>query len=316
VRRELHSRDPLKEAAIIALGRVVGPLLEMMFDSGVTTREFHHLIRDQAVRVATRRVIKETGRNSKSRVAIMTGLPRSEVARILRKPAAPAGTSSDQHPARRILAAWFDNPRFLNPNGEPAVLPVFGKRRSFESLVSLHSGGIPVRAMLDELLQIDAIEPLEGQLVRAKSRIPILTGLTKSAITGIGERASDLIDTLTKNARRTSQPLFEATSLVNDADPDMLSVVRREIAEQGESFISGANSILNRSRKKSSASTRKASKKRRIGVTVYYFQDESSEKSKSDVAPTPRKNLRRQRRPLPARRGGSTTRSRAVEVRR
>jgi hypothetical protein len=316
VRRELHSRDPLKEAAIIALGRVVGPLLEIMLDAGVTTREFHHLIRDQAVRVANRRVIKESGRRSKSRVAIITGLPRSEVARILRKPVLLAGTSPDQHPARRILAAWFDNPRFLTPTGEPAVLPIFGKRRSFETLVSLHSGGIPVRAMLDELLQIDAVEPLENQRVRPKSRIPILTGLTKSAITGIGERASDLIDTLTKNARRISQPLFEATSLVNDADPDMVSVVRREIAEQGESFINGANSILNRSRERSSPSTRKLSKRCRIGVTLYYFQDEPSEKSQSDVAPPPRKNLRRQRRSLDERRGGSTPRSRAVEVRR
>jgi Family of unknown function (DUF6502) len=295
VRRELHSKDPLKEAAIIALGRVVGPLLEMMLDAGVTTREFHHLIRDQAVRIATSRVIKESGRNSKSRVAIMTGLSRSEVARILRTPGVPGGTGADQHPTRRILAAWFDNPRFLTANGEPAVLPVFGKRRSFETLVSLHSGGIPVRAMLDELLQIDAVE-LDNQRVRAKSRIPILTGLTKSAIAGIGERARDLLDTLTKNAKRTSQPLFEATSLVNDADPDMVSVVRREIAEQGESFINGATSILYRSRKRSSPTTRKVSKKCRIGVTVYYFQDEPNEKSQSDVAPTPRKNLRRQRR--------------------
>jgi hypothetical protein len=267
-----------------------------MLDAGVTTGEFHHLIRDQAVRVASRRVFKQTGRKSKSRVAIMTGLPRSEVARILGKAAALPGTGIDHHPARRILAAWFDNPRFLTPNGEPAVLPVFGKRRSFETLVSLHSGGMPVRAMLDELLQVDAIESLKDQRVRAKSRTPIITGITKSAITGIGERARDLLETLTKNARRTSQPLFEATSTVNDADPEMVSLVRREIAEYGESFINGANSILNRSRK--TASSRKVAKKCRIGVTVYYFQDEPNEKLQSDVAAAPRKNLRRQRRSL------------------
>jgi len=316
VRRELHSRDPLREAAIIALRRVIGPLLEMMLDAGVSTREFHHLVREQAVRVATRRVIKETGRTSKSRVAIMTGLPRSEVARILRKPVVLTGTSPDQHPARRILAAWFDNPRFLTPNGEPAVLPVFGKRRSFEALVSLHSGGMPVRAMLDELLQIDAVESLEDQKVRAKSRVPILTGLTKSAIAGIGERAKDLLDTLMKNARRTSQPLFEATSFINDADPDMVSVVRREIAEQGESFINGANSILNRSKKRASPSARKESKKCRVGVTVYYFQDESTEKSQSGVAPTPRKNLRRKRRSLVVSRSETASRPRVAKVRR
>jgi hypothetical protein len=104
--------------------------------------------------------------------------------------------------------------------------------------------------------------------------------------------------------------------LVSDADPSMVSVVRREIAEQGESFINGANSILNRSRKRSASSTRKASKKCRIGVTVYYFQDESNEKSQSEVTMTPRKNLRRQRRSLDVDRGKCASRPRAVAVRR
>jgi uncharacterized protein DUF6502 len=308
VRRALRSRDPLKEATIIALGQIVDPLLDLMLDVGVTVHEFQYLIRERAVRVATRRVIRECGRNSKSRVAIITGLPRSEVARILDKADAPAGEARGQHPSRRILAAWFDNPRFLTPTGEPAVLPIFGKQRSFETLVSLHSGGIPVRAMLDELIQIDAIERLPDQKVRAKSRIPILTGLTKGAITSIGERARDLLDTLTKNARQKSQPLFEATALISDADPDMVSLARLEMAEQGASFVSGASSILSRSRKESARSARKVSTKCRLGVTVYYFQDESCDKSRPEVTASRRKNLRRQRRPVTANRNRITSR--------
>jgi len=76
----------------------------------------------------------------------------------------------------------------------------------------MHSRGIPVRAMLDELTQIDAVERLEDQRVRAKSRIPILTGMTGGAIEVIGERTRDLLDTLTNNLRRTSKPLFEGTA--------------------------------------------------------------------------------------------------------
>ena len=292
--------DPLKEATIAALKRVVDPLVDLMFDAGVTVHEFCQLARERAVRTAARRVSKESGRDSKSRVAIITGLPRSEVARILGSHDVSRSEPLGQHPARNVLAAWFDNPRFLAANGDPAVLPIFGKRRSFEQLVAMHSRGIPVRAMLDELTQIDAVERLEGQRVRPKSRIPILTGMTASAITGIGERTRDLLETLTTNLRRTSKPLFEGTALADEADLEMVSLIRREIAEQGANFINSANSLFSRSSVKAKRLTTKRSTKYRLGVTVYYFQDDigRATESNSETTYRHRKNLRRQRRPI------------------
>jgi Family of unknown function (DUF6502) len=289
--------DPLKEATIVALKRVVDPLVDLMFDAGVTVREFGQLVREHAVRTAAIRISKESGRDSKSRVSIITGLPRSEVARILKSKDVPRNKRLGQHPSRKVLAAWFDNPRFLSANGDPAVLPIFGKRRSFEQLVAMHSGGIPVRAMLDELTQIDAVERLSDQRVKAKSRNPILTGLTGDAITAIGERTGDLLETLTKNLRRTTKPLFEGTALLDETDLESVSLIRREIAEQGASFISSANSLFNRSRVKPSRSTAKMSTKCRLGVTVYYFQDdiEAERVAKTGTAYGRRKNLRRQR---------------------
>src|SRR5882762_2389581 len=82
-RRQPGSTDPVKDATVSALERVLDPLLELLFDAGVTVQEFNRIARNRAVRIATQRVIKESGRESKSRVAIMTGLPRSEVTRIL-----------------------------------------------------------------------------------------------------------------------------------------------------------------------------------------------------------------------------------------
>lgn len=293
-----HFEDPLKEATIAALKRVVDPLVGLMFDAGVTVREFTQIVRERAVRTAARRVCKESGRDSRSRVAIITGLPRSEVARILESDDASPTRQLGQHPARKVLAAWFDDPRFLAANGDPAVLPIFGKRRSFEQLVSMHSGGIPIRAMLDELTRIDAVERLEGQRVRAKSRIPILTGMTAGAIAVIGERTRDLLDTLTNNLRRTSKPLFEGTALADEIDLEMISLFRREIAEQGASFLNSANSLFGRSSVKAKRSIPKTSTKYRLGVTVYYFQDEidGATEYKPEKSYQRRKNLSRQRR--------------------
>src|SRR5258708_30182075 len=163
----------------------------------------------------------------------------------------------------------------------------------------MHSRGIPVRAMLDELTQIDAVERLEDQRVKAKSRIPILTGMTDSAIAAIGERTRDLLETLTNNLRRTSKPLFEGTALAAETDLDMVSLVRREIAEQGANFINSANSLFSRSSVKAKRSIPKTATRYRLGVTVYYFQDdiERATQSKSKTTYRRRKNLRRQRRP-------------------
>ena len=297
--QKTRHNDAVKDATIVTLRQIVDPLADLMLDAGVTVQEFSFLLRDRAVRNAAKRVTKETGRDSKSRVAIVTGLPRSEVARILKTDDVSHNARLGQHAARRVLAAWFDNPRFLAANGEPAVLPIFGKRRSFEQLVAMHSGGIPVRAMLDELTQIQAVERLPDQQVKAKSRTPILTGLTTSAIAAIGERTRDLLRTLTNNVRCPSKPLFEGTALVHENDLEIVSLVRREIQEQGANFITSANSLFERSCVKAYRTNAKSSSKVRLGVTVYYFQDAVENLAGSDPEPAHRrrKNLRRQLRP-------------------
>lgn len=290
--------DPLKDATVAALNRVVDPLLDLMFDVGITVHEFTQIVRERAVRAAARRVCREGGRDSKSRIAIVTGLPRSEVARMLKLDDISPTRRLGQHPARKVLAAWFDSPRFLDSNGDPAILPIFGKRRSFEQLVAVHSGGIPVRAMLDELTQIDAVERLSDQRVRAKSRTPIMTGLSATGIAAIGDRTRDLLDTLSNNLRRVSTPLFEGTALLEETDLDSVSLIRRELANQGANFISSANSLLNRSRVRPNRAITKASAKCRLGVTVYYFQDgDHTVKSRPDTTNRRRKNLQRKRRP-------------------
>jgi Family of unknown function (DUF6502) len=297
--RHLRLNDPLKDATLSALRRILDPLVDLMIDAGVTVHEYTQLVRERAVHTAAKRVLKDTGRDSKSRIAIITGLPRSEVSRILKSGAFFPAKTVGQHPARKVLAAWFDNPRFLAANGDPAVLPIFGKRLSFEHLVAMHSRGIPVRAMLDELTQLDAVEQLADQRVRAKSRVPILTGLTTGAIAGIADRTRDLLETLTSNLKRSSNPLFVGTAHSDDADLEMVSLVRRDLAEQGTTFINSANSLFGRSSAKSTRSGVKTATKCRLGVTVYYFQDDAGgeAKLKNEMVTKRRKNLRRQRRP-------------------
>jgi hypothetical protein len=292
---ESRSPDPLKETTISALERVVDPLISLMSDAGITVQEFCRLVRERAVRSAAARIASESGRSSNSRVAIITGLARAEVARILNVRDVSSSARRGQHPARRVLAAWYDNRRFLGANGDPAVLPIFGKRKSFEQLVAIHGGGIPVRAMLDQLTQINAVEILDGQRVKVRSRVPIFRGMTSTAIVNVGERAGDLLATLTSNLRTESNPLFEGTALLSDIDIGAVPLVRRQIAEQGAAFIDGATSLLTRSRIKPRRLKLKGYQQCRVGVSVYYFQDKigSEDGSVTPINKGRRKNLQR-----------------------
>ncbi len=277
-----------------------------MFDTGVTVQEFSRIVRERAVLRATVRVNRDSGHKSKSRVAILTGLPRSEVARILKAADASKGGRLSQHPARKVLAGWYDNPMFLSENGDPLILPIFGARRSFERLVARYSGGIPVRAMLDQLIQINAIEVLPEQRIRVKSRVPTVTGLTVTAIAALGDRARNLLDTLRGNLQ-ASVPLFEGTAMTSEVDVDVIPVIKRELAEQAAVFIEGANSLFGRSRNRIRQSGSKGSPKSRIGITTYFFQDDSADDSSNidPIAKGKRKNLSRQLRKTPRRSVGS-----------
>jgi hypothetical protein len=287
--------DPLKDATIIALKRLIDPLLDLMADATVTVQELNRLLREAAVQKAAERVIKECGRESKSRVAIATGLSRSEVARILASQISLSGARRGEHPTRRVLSAWHEDPKFLTTEGKPAVLPIFGRRRTFEQLVETYSRGDPVRAMLDELTRIGAVERLANQQVRANSRTPIVAGLTSDAISKVGERGSQLLEALVNSVRCKSLPIFEATAVVRDVNSTMASIIRTEIIQKGTSFITGVNSLLNRSRKGAKEPIPDAAINYHLEVIAYCFQDEHEfiNNSLSDIGKGRRKNLRR-----------------------
>ena len=295
MRRKSSIEDPLKEATLEALKQVLEPLLELMLYAGVTVRELDQLARKQAVLSARKHVVKQSGRDSKSRVAIMTGLSRSEVVRISKLATLQnliGKHSIGQHPARRVLEAWHNNPRFLSPIGKPAVLPVFGERRSFERLVEMYGRGFPVRAMLDELIQTDLVECTLDQRVRAKSRAPILTARARGAIAAVGERGRDLLGTLVSNVRGKAPLLFEATAEMESVDQDTASLIRVGINEHGARFIDGVRSLLHRSENQAAPVS---TVNYRLGASVYYFQRDCG----TGITPTPsegqlgRKNLRR-----------------------
>lgn len=293
--REQHRQeDPIREKTIIALGDLIEPLLELMFDVGITVSEFNKTVRARAAQAATKRVIRTTGRSSKSRVAVLTGLPRSEIAKILKAP--HAKNNKSQNVLRRVLDVWFEDRKFSAKDGTPDVLPIFGNRLSFQTLVEKYGNGIPIRAVLDELIEIGAIELLPNQRIRANSRIGEMNDLTPQSISAFGERARDLLQTLVHNMRHRGDPRFEATTSVILSDAAEALRMTNVIAMQIQSFIDESDTVLKREKRQRLDSVR-SSGTYRVGVTAYCFEQrlQSGTESLDGTNLKIRKNLRRKK---------------------
>jgi hypothetical protein len=282
------------EEAVETLNSLLEPLLGLMLDVGVTVPQINETIRQSAVSVAMKRVVNASGRENKSRAAIITGLPRSEVTRILSLRTTNGASKRRKPTASRVISGWFEDPTFLGHDGSPAVLPIFGGKSSFQGLVEKYGGGIPVRAMLDELSQKNALELLKNQRAKVKGREPATTGIRSKAIAAMAKRGRDIMETLVYNARNPALPHFEASASTILGDFDTASLVRGKITSRGRDFIKQASALLKHHSNNRVANLRQESNLYRVGVAILYFQQElNSGSSKAVTTPRPRKNLKR-----------------------
>ena len=110
--------------------------------------------------------LEEGTKSSDSRVAILTGLTRKEVARqrevLLGQKPVKTGRASR---ASKVLWGWHQDEDFTGPFDVPMALAFDGGPATFSELVKRYSGDMPARAMLEELLRVGAVRKTEeGEL--------------------------------------------------------------------------------------------------------------------------------------------------------
>src|SRR5215469_17665859 len=99
--------ESLKRAVRTAMLRLLAPLAELLLDAGIGVGEFASLVKLAYVRAAERRVgAGRDGRPNASRIAVLTGLTRVDVAAILKSAEGEPPPSSDRgrQRAERVLS--------------------------------------------------------------------------------------------------------------------------------------------------------------------------------------------------------------------
>ena len=143
------------------------------------------LLRKAAVQSAAARQLANSGRINVSGISALTGIPRAEVSRILnsRGYVTPGETQVRQNITSRVLSAWHRDPDYLTADRRARNLKIFGGGSTFESLVRAYGRGIPVRAILDELKRVGAIQIMTStQEILPKMPLAIHSRLTRKKI--------------------------------------------------------------------------------------------------------------------------------------
>jgi hypothetical protein len=156
----------LRLALLEATARVLHPLISFLIQAGIGYRDFRDIAKRVFVDVASDEYGLRGRPTNVSRVAVLTGLSRKEVARLRGFDSISRWTPDMKaSPANTILHYWHYDRRYCEAEGIPRAL-AFAGPGSFTELVRAYGGDLPPGAIKTELRRAGVLEESEdGRLV-------------------------------------------------------------------------------------------------------------------------------------------------------
>lgn len=272
----------VKRELLSAFRSLMTPLVRILLRNGISFREFAEVLKDVFVAVCARDLVVPGRRLTLSRIAIVTGLTRKEVSTIVRDDELRRkALETNANRAAKILEAWHSDTRFLGPYGFPRDLLIEGDDPSgtFSDLVRENSGDMPVRAMLEELMRVDAARVVEGgEVVRVLKRTYIPTEMTPEMIQIFSQAVRRYIETVDYNLslQETKSRRFDRAVY---PDPGLrvidVPVFQQEVREYLETVIAEIDYKTSKYQRLDDPESETTT---RVGVGIYFYQDELEDK--------------------------------------
>lgn len=267
--------DSLKSAVRAAILRLLRPLVRLLLAAGVGVGDFMAIVKVAYVRAARDEGRERRGevRPNASRIAVVTGLTRAEVAAMLTEDTDERRTSErGRHRAERVLSGWWNDPDFQTPEGDPALLPPAGSRRSFKELVKRYSNEPRAKPILDELLRVNAVKRLPDGNLKALSRTYATVRWDPDGIASLGEQLAEHCGTLFHNLEHPGEPRLLRRVVNAQLNPLYRPMLVRDIQEHLQTAADSIDDALN-DRRATVTPARGGRDAVRLGVAMYVFEE-------------------------------------------
>lgn len=268
------------QALSAATLHLLRPLVRVLLRNNVSHRTFAELAKLIYVEVANAEFGIAGKKQTVSRIAILTGLTRKEVKALLAQPHSVTGSMEEEYNrAARVIAGWLKDARFSDGRGHPAPLPLEGKRGSFAALVKTYSGDIPVRAMLDELLHVGAVQQTKDGRICLRSRAYIPQDSAPEKLSILGTDTADLIATIDHNVHvNPKKPRFQRKVMYDNVPVEAAQEFQAVAAARCQELLEALDRWLSNRDRDVNPST-KGTGRVRLGVGLYHFEERLEEKS-------------------------------------
>ena len=233
-------QDNIRRGVFTLASRILQPLVRIFIRYGFSCQEFTELARWAFVQVAMSDpefALPTRSRQFKSRAAVLTGLSRKEILRLMEYRDGPDPDSlPSSNRAARVLDGWSTDHRYCHDAGKPADLPLKGAEGTFHALVRDYSGDVPPRAVLDELRRCEAVELTGDGHVRLVRRQYHAAAGSREEIEMAAISAGDLLDTLDNNLRPGTDKLLQREVFSTMIPEASAQRVGEHLQEQGDRF--------------------------------------------------------------------------------
>ena len=269
----------VKEHVVRSCRYLLLPVVRFLLKHGVTWSEFGELSKEAYVKVAREDYGIEGRPTNNSRVAMLTGLSRREVARVrdqllqgTERAAEPRGNQIS-----RILTGWHLDPEFTDDDGQPKDLSPTGPSGSLGALLKRYAGDLPHGAIRKELQKRGLIEELDNGQLRVLKRDFVYSELDPEIVRQMGIALHDHAATLEHNldASRPSARRFEAIASNERVTPRALNAFQKLVESRGLTFLEDIDLWLTEHEIETGEDT--SADTVRLGVGVYLIYDESEQ---------------------------------------
>jgi hypothetical protein len=255
------------------------PVVRFLLKHGVTWNEFGELSKEAYVKVAREDYGIEGRPTNNSRVAMLTGLSRREVARVRDNLLNGQERASELqgNQISRVLTGWHVDGEFTKEDGQPMDLPPTGPTGSLSVLLKRYAGDLPHGAIRKEMQQRGLIEELDNGHLRVLKRDFVYSELDPEIVRMLGLALHDHAATLEHNLdpQRPSPRRFEAIANNDRITPRAFNTFQKLVESRGLEFLEGIDAWLSdheiETMEDNDADTV------RLGVGVYLIYDDSEQ---------------------------------------
>lgn len=268
---------PLKAQLLRATRILLRPVVRQLIAFGVSYPTLDRLVRQLFVEVAEQDFALPFKRQTDSRVALVTGMNRKEIAALRgRRVSRSATRELEESVVTHVLGRWLAGPPYTSKDGHARQLPYEGSSRtpSFSRLVKDLGFDIPVRAVLDELIRTGAVQLLPNGDVVLRRQGNIVAEDLEAKIGLLGSEPAELFTTIVHNIDHPESAWLQRKVVYDNIGADALKALEGEARALGEEFMRRANALLAaHDRDRNPAAP--AGERRRVVLATYYLSDDN-----------------------------------------